>query len=238
MEILITICARGGSKGIPGKNIKLLNGIPLLAYTITTAGYYSKLRKADIALSTDSDEILKVAGDHGLVTGYHRPAILAGDRAGKIGVIADLLAYEEKTRGKSYDYIIDLDVTSPLRTAEDIDRAFMMLTSSPAALNIFSVSPASRNPYFNMVEKGTDGFVHTVKDGTVYLSRQEAPQVFDINASFYIYRKSFFSAGYTSAVTERSLAYVMPHTCFDLDEPSDFTVMGLMLREGLLDFEL
>ncbi|MCP2043674.1 acylneuraminate cytidylyltransferase family protein [Pontibacter sp. HSC-36F09] len=238
MNILITICARGGSKGIPGKNIKELNGLPLIAYTINVANEFAKRYNADVSLSTDDSLIMAKAAEYGLMTSYIRPEILATDTAGKIDVIQDLVNYEESTRAKEYDFIVDLDVTSPMRTLQDLEEALKRIQSHPEALNIFSVNPANRNPYFNMVEEYGDGFVRVVKKAGDIKSRQAAPPVYDMNASFYIFRKSFFEQGYRTSTTERSLAYVMKHICFDLDHPIDFTIMEIMMRERLLDFEL
>ena len=96
MEILITICARGGSKGIPGKNIKLLNGKPLIYYTVRAAKQFNSVYQTDIGLSTDSWAIKDIVEQYGLSTEYIRPANLATDNAGKIEVIRDLLNHEEK----------------------------------------------------------------------------------------------------------------------------------------------
>ncbi len=159
MEIFLTVCARGGSKGIPGKNIKLLNGKPLIYYTLKTAIQFRSLYSCDLGLSTDSEVIKGVAENYGLSTGYTRPARLATDTAGKIEVIRDLLLFEEMTRSKTYDYIVDLDITSPLRTVDDIRSALLKLEENPYAYNIFTVSPARRNPYFNMIELDKMGFV-------------------------------------------------------------------------------
>ncbi|QSE96816.1 acylneuraminate cytidylyltransferase family protein [Fulvivirga lutea] len=237
-KILLTTCARGGSKGIPRKNIKILNGKPLIAYTINTGLEFAKIHKADFALSTDDDEIKQVALEYGLKCEYRRPDYLATDTSGKIDAIRDLMEYEELKNGYKYDFIIDMDVTSPLRNVDDIVAALDILISNPEALNIFSVSPASRNPYFNMVEQGSDGFVHVVKRGDQIKSRQQAPIVYDMNASFYIFRRAYFEEGHVISTTPRSLAYVVPHICFDLDEPLDFAVMEIILRENLLDFKL
>jgi CMP-N,N'-diacetyllegionaminic acid synthase len=237
MNILITICGRGGSKGIPGKNIKPVNGLPLIAYTIRAARKFAETTAADVALSTDSDEILMVAAEHGLNTVYRRPAELASDSAGKIGVLRDVLGYEEKSRSKSYDLLLDLDITSPLRTQQDLEEGMKMICENADALNLFSVSKAQRNPYFNMVEQKSDGYYDLVKRGN-FKTRQSAPAVYDMNASFYFYKKEFFTAGRTSAITERSLVYPMPHTCFDLDEPIDFEFMNYLLSEKKLDFEI
>ncbi|MBR8537385.1 acylneuraminate cytidylyltransferase family protein [Carboxylicivirga sediminis] len=239
MDILITICARGGSKGIPGKNIKLLNGLPLIGYTIQTAKHFAEKFSTVIALSTDSSDIQKVAAECGLKTDYLRPDNLATDTAGKIAVIEDLKKYEEVKNNLEFDFVIDLDITSPLRTVMDLENALDMLLHDEQAYNVFSVSPANRNPYFNMVESRNDGYVQLVKSGTEnILSRQAAPDVYDMNASFYIFRKSFFQDRHVSSITNRSLAYVMSHTCFDLDHPMDFTIMELLLKNDKLDFDL
>lgn len=238
MKILLTICARGGSKGIPGKNIKELNGIPLIAYTIRRGFEFVKKYQADFSLSTDSEKIKKAAEVYGLKTDYVRPEVMATDIAGKIGAIKHLLEYEEKRNNCIYDYVIDMDVTSPLRTLEDLESALKMIDDKPDALNIFSVNPASRNPYFNMVEESEKGYVKLVKGDAKIKSRQDAPIVYDMNASFYIFRRLFFEEGHEVSTTNRSLAYVMPHICFDLDEPHDFIIMEIMLKENLLNFKL
>ena len=238
MDVLITICARGGSKGIPGKNIKQLNGQPLIGYTINIAKEFAIRNDAEIALSTDDDQIKEIAARFGLKTQYKRPAVLANDEAGKVDVLRDILDYYEKENHSRYDFILDMDITSPLRTMVDLEKAFEMLQNKPDAYNVFSVSPANRNPYFNMIEEYRDGYVKLVKQSNTIKSRQQTPLVYDMNASFYFYRKSFFEKEFKTAITDKSLAYVMPHLCFDLDHPHDFLFMDILLREKLLDFEI
>lgn len=240
MSILITICARGGSKGIPGKNIKILNKKPLIGYTIDTAKKFQKhVENTDIALSTDSQEIKRASEDCGLYTTYTRPDSLAGDTAGKIDVIADVLKYYQREFAKQYDYVLDMDVTSPLRNLDDLFKGFELLKNNPEAVNLFSVSPASRSPYFNMVEQKSNGFFAQVKiPENGILTRQSAPAVYDMNASFYFYRSSFFEKGYKGAVTDKSLVYIVPHICFDLDHPVDFEFLSYLMDNHKLDFEL
>jgi CMP-N-acetylneuraminic acid synthetase len=193
-----------------------------------------------VALSTDDLEIKSVASDHGVFTEYIRPAYLSTDAAGKIDTIKDLLLYEESEVGYKFDYILDLDVTSPLRTLHDIEEALNLLIEKKEAKNLFSVNQAARNPYFNMVEENSSGFYSLVKtdiDGGV-MTRQSAPKVYDLNASFYWYRRSFFELGERSAITDRSLIFEMNHLCFDLDHPIDFLFMEYLLQNSKLDFEL
>lgn len=238
MKLLITICARGGSKGIPGKNIKEIGDKPLIAYSISTAKRFAALYDCDIELSTDSAQIKEVAAKYGLPSEYLRPDNLATDKAGKIEVLHDILAYSEKLHSVRYDYILDLDVTSPLRTVDDLSRAFDVLKESNEAYNLFSVSPANRNPYFNMVEQKENGFYGVVKSSDGFLTRQSAPRVFDLNASFYFYRREFFEKDLKGAITNRSLIYEVPHLCFDLDHPIDFEFMQYLIENNKLGFEL
>jgi CMP-N-acetylneuraminic acid synthetase len=237
MELLITICARGGSKGVPRKNIRPLMGRPLIHYTIDAASDFAATYNADIGLSTDDTEIIQVAQAAGLETDYVRPAHLATDAAGKIDTILDLLSHFEAAKGKRYDYILDLDVTSPLRTREDLESGFRILREDPSALNVFSVSKAKKNPYYDLVERQENGYYTTCKKGG-FKSRQTAPEVFEMNASFYFYRRRFFSEGLRSATTDASLVYVMPHACFDIDYPLDFDFLEFLVTNDRIPFKL
>lgn len=237
MNLLITICARGGSKGIPAKNIMAINGIPLIAYSIKHANEFARFHKVDVALSTDDDKIKKVASEYGLDSHYKRPDSLATDDAGKLETIYDLLKFEERLKNKKFDFILDLDVSSPLRNIDDLNLAFESLISNAEAINLFSVNKANRNPYFNMVERQSDGFFGLVKKGT-FLTRQSAPEVFDLNASFYFYRRSFFNQKNFSVINSRSIIYEMPHLCFDLDHLIDFQFIEYLFTNNKLGFQI
>ncbi len=239
MKGLVTICARGGSKGIPGKNIKLINGKPLINYSLAVAKELSKKYDLDIFLSTDSQEIkgvVKSSEFSQVNTEYVRPNFLANDTAGKLDAIVDVYQFAEKTNNVNYDFVIDLDVTSPLRTAEDLAASVELLFNNHEALNLFSVSPANRNPYFNMVEEKEDGFFELCKKGQ-FLTRQSAPRVFDMNASFYVFKKAFFAENHKTVITDKSLIYEVPHLCFDLDHQIDFEFMSFLLENKKLDFD-
>ena len=234
MSILLTLCARGGSRGIPGKNIKLINGKPLISLSIEVAKSFSKIYDVDIALSTDNEDIKNIASLYDVKTNYIRPDFLASDSAGKLDTIRHLLNFEETFRNKKYDFVLDLDITSPLRTVSDLKNAFQILKSDPKSKNIFSVNPANRNPYFNMVEQQANGYFGLVKKGN-FLTRQSAPSVYELNASFYFFKRSFFEEN-LNAINEFSQIYVMPHICFDLDHPIDFEFMNYLLANNKLDF--
>lgn len=239
MKGLVTICARGGSKGIPGKNIKLINGKPLIHYSLSVAEELSKKYDLDIFLSTDSQEIkdvVKLSVFSQVNAEYVRPDFLANDTAGKLDAIVDVYQFAEKANNVNYDFVIDLDVTSPLRTAQDLSESIELLFNNKEALNLFSVSPANRNPYFNMVEEKENGFYELCKKGQ-FLTRQSAPRVFDMNASFYVFKKAFFAENHKTVITDKSLIYEVPHLCFDLDHQIDFEFMSFLLDNKKLDFD-
>lgn len=237
--MLVTICARGGSKGIPGKNIKIINDRPLISYSLEVAEKFAKNHDVDIILSTDSNQIKGVVLNlpfKKIDTTYIRPEYLSSDTAGKLDTIIDVKNYAEQKNNKQYDIVLDLDVTAPLRTVEDLEKGLQILLQNQDALNLFSVNPANRNPYFNMVEENGEGFYELCKKGT-FLTRQSAPKVYDLNASFYFYKKRFFEEERKTVMTNRSLVYEMPHICFDLDHPIDFEFMAYLLENKRLDFD-
>lgn len=240
MSILITICARGGSKGIPGKNVKILNDKPLIYYTLKLADKFAQIHsETSIYLSTDSEDIRTLVDSlniDSVKTNYSRPLELATDTSGKMGAIKDVRKFAENDQETKFDFVIDLDVTSPLRTIKDLEDSLEKLSSNPEALNIFSVSPANRNPYFNMVEEKEDGYVKLCKEGN-FLSRQSAPAVYDMNASFYIFKEKYFKGDFNGAITDKALIYNVPHICFDLDEPIEFEFMEFLLSQNKLNFD-
>lgn len=235
-NILISVCARGGSKGIPGKNLKDLNGKPLIDYTLTFIEKLKESLEFDLYFSSDDQQIV----NHLIKKGYNVPDIrekkLAKDHTPKIDVIRNALLNAENHFYKSYDYVIDLDVTSPLRNVKDIVEAFAQLKNDQNALNIFSVSRSRKNPYFNMIERKEDGYFKKVISKDEITGRQQTPVVYELNASFYILTKAFLEGDYRKMVTEKSLIYEMPHLCFDIDEPIDFQLMEAVLKNNLFQF--
>lgn len=235
MQILITLCARGGSKGIPGKNIIEINGKPLIAYSINLAKQLLQEEEVDISLSTDDESIRTVAADYGVETTYARPKELASDTAGKVQAIHHLLEYEENKKGKKYDYILDLDISSPLRTKNEVETSFYRISKDIEALSLFSVNPSHRNPYFNMVEENEEGYFSLVKQkDTPFLSRQTSPAVYDLNGSFYWYKRCFFDKGFSSPITSKSLIHIMDHICFDLDTKDDLAYLRFLIQQNMI----
>jgi CMP-N-acetylneuraminic acid synthetase len=147
-KLLCTICARSGSKGIKNKNLLKINGKPLFYYTLMQA----KTNKLidNIVLSTDSKKISKEFEKFGLSSFFIRSKNLSSSKAGKVPVIRDALLKAEDYYKQRYDYIIDLDITSPLRLNKDINSAFKKFLNNNADI-LFSVCEAKKNPYFNMI---------------------------------------------------------------------------------------
>lgn len=239
MNILITICARGGSKGVPGKNIKEISGKPLIAYSIMIANKFASTYDGEvkIALSTDSEEIRTVAAKNGLKTDYIRPAAFATDKISKTPALEDVLNYEEKRNNIRFDLLIDFDVTSPMRTVEDLVAAIKIVENDAASVNLVTVNTAHRNPYFNMLEQKEDGYFSVSKTPAIpFYSRQDAPAVYDMNSSFYIFKREYFEDGYNGSLTDKTLIYKMPHPCFDVDSFEDFDYMEYLITTGKWTF--
>lgn len=233
MTTLITICARGGSQGVKDKNIRPLMGRPLIAYTISQALAWGKADR--VVVSTDSERIAHVARETGAEVPFLRPAPLAQGHVPKLAVIRHALAQVEQTSQMQFDVILDLDVTAPLRHVSDIENAYCLFFDRDA-LTLMSVVNARKNPYYNVVELSQDGFVHLSKDpGESITCRQNAPVVFDMNASIHIYRRAYVIDERNKHVcSQRAVAYVMDDLCaIDIDTEADFLVVESLLQSGI-----
>lgn len=233
-KILLTIAARGGSKGVKNKNIRPLLGKPLIAHTIRQALAWGKAR--DIVVSTDSPAIAKVAERYGALVPFLRPAHLATDSAGKIPVLQHALRTCEELFQCRYDLVVDLDVTSPLRTVADLD-ACLRLFRREHPNTILSVVPAHRNPYFNMIEIDPRGGTKIAKrPAKRIVRRQDAPKVYDANASIYFYDRNYLATSRSPrAVGRKGLLYVMPDVSgFDIDREVDFQFLEFLVSKKLV----
>lgn len=217
-RIVCVIPARGASKGLPGKNIKLLNGKPLIAHSIEQARASGICDR--IIVSTDDGVIAGIAGEYGAEVPFMRPKRLARDDTGTIDVLLHCVDWLENS-GCIFDVVVLLHATAPLRLPGDISECVKMLFSEDAS-NVFSVSPAHRNPYFNMVELRDDK-VCPVKKGR-FTSRQSAPGVYDMNASIYVWWKDVLKAR-KKVFCENSRIYIMPkERSIDIDDETDFEI--------------
>jgi len=186
MSILCVISARGGSQGLPGKNIRQLLGKPLIAWTIESALKTPEIDR--VVVSTDSKEIAIVARKFGAETPFMRPDALSGPEVGKFDVWKHALDSCEKYYNEKYEIFVDLDCTNPLRDTNDISSTIRQLRNSVkrGVDTVFTVCEARKNPYFNMVEADKGGVMHMSKTLVpTVIRRQDAPKVYEHVASIY-----------------------------------------------------
>ncbi len=226
MNILCTICMRGGSKGIKNKNIIKINKKYLFQYTHEIALKCKKI--TDIVFSTDSNKIINILSKDKKNVIFKRSKRLATDNISKVDVIQDSLIKAEKFYKKKYIYVIDLDVTSPLRSLSDINKSIEIMKKGDFN-NLFSVNKSRKNPYFNMVEKKNNTY-GLVKKKNKVLSRQKAPLVYDMNASIYIW-KSEILLKRSALFSSKTAIHVMPEKrSVDIDNFEDLSYVKFLLN--------
>ena len=229
MKYLVVIPARGGSKGIPHKNIKLLGGKPLIYYSIDVARQFTT--DENICVTTDDVEIVSVVEQHGLKVPFVRPAELATDTGGSSEVIQHAYQFFA-AKGIQYDAIVLLQPTSPFRKVEFIKEAVALYDESIDMVT--SVRSAPCNPYYDGFEENANGLLQISKgDGTI-TRRQEAPRVWQQNGSIYVINpKSLIEKGMGGFTKIRK--YTMPELySVDIDNPFDWKVAELVLSEKML----
>jgi N-acylneuraminate cytidylyltransferase/CMP-N,N'-diacetyllegionaminic acid synthase len=228
MKWLCTVCARGGSKGVPDKNIRPLCGRPMIAWTIlqaTASGLFER-----IVVSSDSPAIRAAGLAAGADAAIERPAELATDTAGKVPAIRHAIIAAEKMYGGPYDFVIDLDATAPLRLPQDITGVARLIETS-GATNVITATPARHSPYFNLVERGADGTVKLSKPADQRtVRRQDALPCYDMNASIYAWKRDAFIADPRVFYRDTAL-YEMPaeRSC-DIDSELDFLIVEFLFE--------
>lgn len=227
MRTLVVIPARGGSKGIPGKNIKRLGDKELIRYTIDAAR--EVFLDEDICVSTDSMEIKDVAEVAGLQVPFLRPSYLATDTAGTDEVIMHALSYY-KDCGVSYDAVLLLQPTSPFRTARHIREALDLFTTETEM--IIGVMETSANPYYVLLEEDENGMLQKTKTGK-FLTRQECPVVWQINGAIYLFSSTCFQVRQSLSLLAKR-KYVMDQiSSLDIDHPLDWAFAEFIIEKGL-----
>lgn len=228
MKTLFIIPARGGSKGIPGKNIKLLAGKPLIAYSIEVARQLAD--DADICISTDDTEIASVVRDMGLHLPFMRPAELAADRSSTYDVLIHALDHYANL-GRNYDTIVLLQPTSPFRTVDDVKKALAMYT--PNIDMVVTVKEAATNPYYNAYEEDKDGFLHISKGDGRYTRRQDAPKVWEYNGAVYVINVESLRKMKLNEFTRRRCCPMNAIHSIDIDSPLDWTIAEIVMAQQL-----
>tara|TARA_B100000941_G_C28472958_1_gene537486 strand:- start:731 stop:1429 length:699 start_codon:yes stop_codon:yes gene_type:complete len=229
MKILCTICARSGSKGIKNKNIKQLLGKPLIYYTIKQAKNAKIF--SNIVVSTDSAKIKKIANKYKVSCWYLRSKKLSNDYSSKLPVIKDALIKSEKKFGIKYDYICDLDVTSPLRKIKDIILSYKKVKKKNIQ-NLISVCFSKKNPFFNVIIKKNKGFEIVNYSSRKYKRRQDAPVCYDVNAAIYFWKRQALIAN-KKLIGSQTNIHIMPQNrSIDIDTKDDFEYVEYLLKKN------
>lgn len=226
-DTLYIIPARGGSKGIPGKNIKPLCGRPLIHYSIDVAR--SLAPDTHIIVSTDDDAIREVAESTGLRVGYRRPAVLGGDKVGSREVILDVMDYADRN-GILYNKVVLLQPTSPLRTVDDVRGCLALY--SPDVDMVVSVTEAACNPYYDCFESSADGYLRVSKGDGLITRRQDAPKAWQYNGAVYVINPRSIRQRGLGAFTRR-IPFEMPRErSVDLDTPLDWMILEHIMNNS------
>ena len=231
MKCLYLIPARGGSKGIPKKNIKLFNGKPLIHYSIEIAKKLTHSK--DICVSTDSEEIKTIAEQTGINVPFIRPADLATDKAGSSNVIKHAVEFY-KAGGVNYDAVILLQPTSPFRLIKHVKEAITIFEDDLDM--VCSVSESKANPYYNLFEESDNGILKKCKQGS-YIRRQDCPAIYEQNGSIYVISvKSLLTKGMANFTKTKK--YMMNDIYSrDIDTPDDWDYCEYLLHHRKVKYE-
>lgn len=236
MNILFTICGRAGSKGIKNKNISSFLGYPLVYYTLSAVELFMKRNiknytRIDLAVNTDSEALIELIKHTQMSCIYiPREEDLATDTSSKIDVIRDTLDKAEQMEEVTYDYVIDLDITSPLRTVQNIEELINKIKMNDNLDLVFSVTHSRRNPYFNMVMR-SEGKIKKVINSN-FTARQQAPEIYDMNASMYVYRNNFLLNTTNKGLFDGQIDIIeMKDTAIlDIDHEEDLELMQVIAQ--------
>ena len=226
--VLGAIFARGGSKGVPNKNVKELAGKPLIAYAIESGKNISLIDK--LIVSTDDEKIAAIAREHGAEIPFMRPAQLAKDDSPELLSWQHTIKIIQEQTGCKIDVLLVIPTTSPLRAVEDLEHCLQMLFKSNADI-VVTVKEAERNPYFNMLVLDENDYAHLAISGQkTFNHRQQSPTVYDMTTVAYAARASYILD--TSSMLEGKVkAVVIPQErALDIDTMLDFEIAEFLMK--------
>jgi len=229
LRYIALICARGGSKGLPGKNIRPLGGVPLIGWSIKRAKQVNKISR--VIVSTDSEEIAQIARDHGAEVPFIRPKELAKDDSPEWLVWRHALDYL-KDKKNEIDGLVVIPTTAPLRTDQDINNCIDDFEKGGVDI-VVTVSDAHRSPYFNMITVDGSGYSSLViPQQEKAFRRQDVPNVFDMTTVAYVVKPQFVYE-YDSLFDGRVRSvYVPPERALDIDTPLDFDIAEYLFSKN------
>ena len=230
--LLAVIPARGGSKGLPGKNIRPLLGLPLIAHSIACARMTPEVDR--VVVSTDSADIANVAIAHGGEAPFLRPADLAHDTASVIPALRHALLEMEARDGRRYETLLLMDPTSPTRYPEDIRAALAMLDADPACDGVIAVSQPEFNPYWHCVVE-REGYMRDLIDGAaLYDRRQDVPAAYRITGLLYLWRRDYLLSCANWREGRLQMLVLPESRSFSIDDRETFDRLEVLVREGLI----
>jgi N-acylneuraminate cytidylyltransferase len=232
MKVLAIVPARGGSKGLPGKNIRSLAGLPLLEHSLRCAALCPGVTRTIV--STDDETIASVARSVGGDVPFLRPAELARDDTPMMPVLQHGLAATERDEGVTYDAVLLLDPTSPGRLPDDVARAIETLAADIAADGVIACSRPTFNPFWvGVVAEG--GYARRAFDtGARYARRQDVPAFYRINGALYLWRRAFVMGG-TWPEGDHRMLEIPEARAFSIDDEYEFRLAELVLTSKLVD---
>lgn len=228
MKYIVLICARGDSKGLPGKNIKPLNGTPLIGWSINIAKKIDRVSR--IIVSTDSEDIARVALEYGAEVPFMRPKELAQDDSPEWLVWRHAIKYMESNTGENVDAIIVLPATAPLRSVDDVNSCIDLYENEEVD-SIITVGAASRNPYFNMIVNDENGYASLViSPESQTTRRQDAPEVYDMTTVAYVVNSDFVKR-FNGIFDGKTKSVLIPRErVIDIDDLTDFKVAECLVQ--------
>ena len=228
-DVIATICARGGSRGVPGKNLRTLQGRPLIAWAIQCATASPDV--SGIVVSTDDDAIAAAAEACGVRVPFRRPPELATDTAAKLPVIRHAVAWMEEQCGRRAEFVLDLDVTVPLRTPEDVQACVAALRQGQADA-VITTYEAERNPYFNMVQLEGGWAQPVVRPPQKLVRRQDAPRVWSVTPAVFGFRRDFLDRGDYIYDGRVATVEIPRERAIDIDTELDFGLVEFILSRA------
>lgn len=234
-QLLAVIPARGGSKGLPGKNLRPLAGLPLIVHSIRYA--QTCPRNDRLIVSTDSEDIARTAREAAADVPFQRPSELARDDTPLWPVLRHALDYIEESEGMGYSYLLLLDPTSPAREPEDVSACLEKLEAAPEADGIVGVSRPDFNPIWHCVVEQDGWMMPFVADGEKYDRRQDVPPVYRINGAIYLWRSEFVRGETKSWRKGRLLIHEMPeYRSMSIDTAQEFEHAEWLFQSGMVRF--
>ena len=225
------IFARGGSKGLPGKNIKMFAGKPLIAWAIEHAHQAKGIRR--VIVSTDSEEIATIASRHGAEVPVMRPIQLAKDHSPEWLSWQHALEFIRTDEGSFPDAMVSVPVTAPLRKPADIEGCLDLFSKGDADV-VITVTTAHRNPYFNMVTAHSNGYLGLVIPPLTGISRrQDAPELFDMTTVAYVAKPEFVMAHESVFAGRVKAMHVPVERSIDIDTLLDFEIAEFLFTRTI-----